>query len=93
MRSLNQPPDLTPREREEFEQEKEIAQLQAEYQMKYKEMEVQLKRLETRWTQLLRLPFAILMLPVRFLFGLGYIAHAIRGSQPSEHFWSYLDKL
>lgn len=93
MKTINARESLTDREREEFEQEKTIAELQAEYQLKFKQMEIDLERVQTRWTQVFRLPFAILMLPVRFMFGLGYIAHAIRGSQPNDKFWDYLSKL
>lgn len=85
--------DMTPREREEFEQEKELARLQADYQVVYKQMEIDLKRVEAKWTQVFRLPFAVLTLPVHMLFGIGYIAHAIRGTQPDEKFWEYLRKL
>lgn len=93
MKTINARESLTDREREEFEQEKTIAQLQADYQLKYKQMEIDLQRIQTRWTQVFRLPFAVLMLPVRFLFGLGYIAHAIRGSKPDDKFWDYLTRL
>ena len=93
MKAINAREALTEREREEFEQEKTIAQLQADYQMKYKEMELDLKRIETRWTQVFRLPFVILMLPVRLVLGLAYIAHAIRGKEPGDKFWEYLTRL
>ena len=93
MKTINARESLTEREREEFDQEKTIAQLQADYQLKYKEMEMELQRIQTRWTQVFRLPFAILMLPVRFVFGLGYIAHAVRGTKPDDKFWDYLTKL
>jgi len=93
MKVINARESLTDREREEFEQEKTIAQLQADYQVVYKQMEIDLQRIQVRWTQVFRLPFAVLMLPVRILFGLGYIAHAIRGSKPDDKFWDYLTKL
>jgi hypothetical protein len=93
MKTINARESLTDREREEFEQEKTIAQLQADYQLKFKEMELNIQRIQTKWTQVFRLPFAVLMLPVRFLFGLGYIAHAIRGTAPDAKFWDYLNKL
>lgn len=93
MKAINARESLTDREREEFEQEKEIARLQAEYQLKFKQMELDLRRVETRWTQVFRLPFAILMLPVRLVFATGYIAHAIRGTTPDEKFWDYLREL
>lgn len=84
---------LTPRERDEFEQEKEIARLQADYQLKAKEMDLAVKRLEVKWTQLFRLPLALLTLPVRLTLCVGYIACCIRGQQPDDHFWDYLTKL
>lgn len=93
MKTINARESLTDREREEFEQEKTIAQLQADYQLKFKEMELDIQRIQTKWTQVFRLPFAILMLPVRILFGLSYVAHAIRGSVPSGEFWDYLTKI
>lgn len=93
MKAINARESLTDREREEFEQEKTIAQLQADYQLKYKEMELQLQFVQTRWTQVFRLPFAILTLPVRLIMALAYIAHAVRKSEPNEKFWEYLTKL
>lgn len=87
------PITMTPREREEFEQERTIAQLQADYQLQFKEKELELRKLEAKWSQVFRLPFAILMLPVRLVFAVGYIAHAIRKTEPSKDFWDYLKKL
>jgi hypothetical protein len=91
--NINARDKMTPREREEFEQERTIAQLQADYQLRFKEMEIELKHVETRWTQVFRLPFAIITLPVRFVFAFGYIAHAIRGTHPDDKFWDYLRQL
>ena len=93
MRAINARESLTEREREEFEQEKASFQAQAEHQLEMKKLDLEIQRIETKWGQLFRLPFAILMLPVRFLFGLAYIAHAIRGSKPDDAFWEYLRKL
>jgi hypothetical protein len=93
MKAINARESLTDREREEFEQEKTIAQLQADYQLRFKQLEIDLQRQEMRWAQLYRLPFAVLMVPVRFMFGIGYIAHAIRGTKPDDKFWDYLRHL
>lgn len=93
MRAINARESLTDREREEFEQEKSLAELQAQYQIKYKEMELELQRVEVKWTQVFRLPVAVISLPIRLLFALGYIAHAIRGTEPSTKFWDYLTKI
>lgn len=93
MRAINVRETMTPREKEEFEQEKTIAQLQADYQLKSKQLEIDLQKIQTKWTQVFRLPFAVLMLPVRFVFGLAYIAHAMRGTKPDDKFWDYLTKI
>jgi hypothetical protein len=93
MRAVNAREALTEREREEFEQEKEIARLQGDYQLRYKLLELDIQRIEVKWTQILRLPFALLSLPVKMLLTLAYIAHAIRGSEPSKSFWEYLGRL
>lgn len=91
MRAVNE--NLTPREIKEYEYEREIAELQAQYQLKFKTLELDIKKAESRWTQLFRIPLAIISLPVRLLFGFGYIAHAIRKTDPSDKFWDYLSKL
>lgn len=93
MRAINARDTLTKREVEEFNQEKEIAQLQADYQLQFKTKELEIKKLEVKWGQLFRIPFAILSLPVRFLFGIAYIVHAIKGTKPEPSFWEYLSKL
>ncbi len=93
MKSINARESLTEREREEFEQEKEVARMQADYHIAYKQMELEVKRQEMRWTQLFRLPFAIILLPVRMLFAIAYIGHAVRGTKPDEKFWHYLTKI
>ena len=91
--AINTADSLTGREREEFEQEMAAAREQAEYQLKYRAMELDLKRLETRWTQVFRLPFALLSLPVRFVMALALIAYAVRKTNAPKEFWDYLGKL
>lgn len=90
VKAINTRTEMTEREREEFAQEKTIAQLQADYQLKYREMELELKRVETRWTQVFRIPFAILMLPVRFLMTFAIIASAITKKDLPPDFWKIL---
>lgn len=93
MKAINARESLTDREREEFAQEKEIAELQARYQLDFQEMQLNIQQQEMRWTQLFRLPFALLMVPVRIVFAIAYIAHAIRGTKPDDKFWNFLTKL
>lgn len=84
---------LTSRELEEFKQELTVAEKQADYGLKIKNLELELKKIETKWTQVYRIPFAIIMLPVRILFAFGYIAHAIRKTEPSKDYWEFLKSL
>lgn len=81
---------LTPREIEEFRNEKELAELQAQYQLRFKTLELEIKKTEMKFSQLYRLPILILLLPVRLLFGLAYIVHVIRKSEPSDKFWDFI---
>lgn len=90
MKAINTREAMTGREREEFDQELTIARLQADYQLKYKEMELELKKVDTKWTQVFRIPFAILMLPVRFLMTFAIIASAISKKDLPPDFWKIL---
>lgn len=93
MKAINAREALTDREREEFEQQMTYARQQADYQLKFKELELQIQFVQTRWTQVFRLPFAILMLPVRLVMALSYVVHAVRKNEPGDKFWEYLTKL
>ena len=93
MRGINARESLTGAEREEFRQELTVAKIQAEYQVKYKELELELKKIETRWSQVFRLPFALLSLPVRLVLAAALIAYAVRKINPPKELWDYLNKL
>ena len=92
MRAINARDTLTQREIDEFEQQKEVTEIHAKYQIQLKELDLQVKKIEVKWSQVFRLPLAIVYLPVKIVFGLGYIAHAIKGTQPSDKFWEFLLK-
>jgi hypothetical protein len=82
---------MTQREREEFEQEKTFAEMQSAHNLKIKEMELEVAKLEARWSVLLRLPLEIVMLPVRMLLGLGYIVGSFREDyEPGENYWKFM---
>ena len=84
--------EMSSREREEFEQEKEIAILQGDYQLKYREMDLEIKRLEMKWTQVFRLPAFIILLPVKLIAALGLLGYAVRKSSPPEKYWEFLTR-
>jgi len=88
--AISQVESLTPRERDEFEQEKAFAELQISYQLKVKELELELARTEAGWSSLLKIPLTIVRLPVLLLFGLAYIVSRIRGQEPGDNFWNFI---
>lgn len=87
-RSFND--QITPREYETWQHEREMLELQMNHAKEMKLLEVEVEKLEARWSSLLKIPVMILMLPVRILFAFGYIVHAIKSSEPSESFWKLI---
>ena len=75
-----------------FEHDIEKAKLQIQLQMTINEADIELKKLEAKWASWVALPKYIIKLPVMVVFGLAYIAHAIRGTKPSPQFWEFLRK-
>jgi len=90
MRNINAREQMTDREREEFEQEKTAAQISGDYHLKAKEMELEVAKLEAKWSSWLKLPIIIITLPVRILFALGFVVCMARKSEPSEAFWEFM---
>lgn len=92
---------LTPREHLLLEHEKDEHRLSREHAVRMKELEIQLardkyqaqielKRLEAKWSSLLRLPVIILKLPLHIVLALGYLLSVIRKQEPSKSFWTLL---
>jgi hypothetical protein len=78
-------------EREEFEQEKTVVQMQLEHAQKLKNMDYEVSKIEARWTVLFKLPSIILSLPVKLLLAIGYIVSMIT-KHPDEKFWDNIWK-
>lgn len=81
---------LTPREREEYEQEKELAQIQAHFQLEFKDRELVLRKLEARWSSWLRLPMALLWLPIRLVMALAIPISVITKKELPKEFWDFM---
>lgn len=81
---------LTPREAEQMSYEREGEKLQIEYGLALRDKEIELQKLQAKWSAWLRLPSLILKLPLLIILGLAYIVHAIRAIEPSEDFWNLL---
>lgn len=69
-------------------------EVQADKQMAYglqmKELDIKVQTLESKWAAWLRLPGLILRLPLLVILGVGYIVHAVKGTEPSDNFWNLL---
>lgn len=65
---------------------------QAEFNIKIKEMELEITKLEAKWSSWLNLPKTIIKLPVYCLMAIGYIISSIRNHEVSKDFWNFLNK-
>ena len=81
---------FTPREAETMRYEAERADKEMAYGLKMKELDIEVQKLEARFTSLLRIPIIIIKLPVLVFFGIAYIVHAFMKIEPSESFWKLL---
>lgn len=70
----------------EREQEKE----QIAYGIEMKKMDIELAKLEAKWSAWLRLPSLIIRLPLLIILGIAYLIHAKKGIEPSDNFWRLL---
>lgn len=88
---FQQMPDmLTPRETEQMAYDREGEKLQMEYGLALRDKEIELEKLQAKWSAWLRLPALILKLPLLTLLGLAYIVHVVTGNEPSQNFWNLL---
>ena len=92
---------LTPRESVIMEHESEQARQAREHAVRMKELdlelarekyraEVELKKLEAKWSSWLRVPLVIIKLPVYLILAFGYIFDSLRGNEPSKDYWKLL---
>jgi hypothetical protein len=81
---------LTPRERAELDWEREYAKLQVEYGTKVQELDLEVRKLEAKWSSLLRLPLAVVLLPVKLIMALAVPISAVSGKQVPEKLWELL---
>lgn len=90
MAMVSRPDQLTPREREEFEQEKEVIKMQSDHTLAVKQLDVEVAKIEARWTILLKLPLYLILLPVRILFAFAYIIAVATKQELPKEFWDYM---
>lgn len=83
-------PELTPREQAELTWEKEAARMQVEFAEKSKAMDLEVKKLEAKWTQLWRLPMAVIWLPIRFVMAFAIPISIITKKELPKEFWEFM---
>lgn len=81
---------MTSREYEMFNQRKEMFELEAQQALNVKRLEIEVAKLEARWSSLLRLPVLLLKLPVLIILSIGFCIGVARGKELSSSFWSYM---
>jgi ABC-type sulfate transport system permease subunit len=82
--AMQQGPDnLSPREYETMNYEKEMFDRQAAYHL-------ELTKYEAKWTSLLKLPVTIIRLPIYVVFAVAYCICVAKGKEPSENFWKLM---
>lgn len=84
-----------------MENERDEAKLTREHALAMKELEiklmhekytaeVELKRLEAKWSSWLKIPITIVKLPIFMLFAIAYCIAVIRRVDPPKNYWNYL---
>jgi hypothetical protein len=81
---------MTPREREEHAQSMEIAKTQADYQLEYKRLDIEVKKIEARWSSWLRLPAMLIWLPIRFIMAFAIPISVITKKELSDKYWEFM---
>jgi hypothetical protein len=81
---------LTPRERAELDWEKESAKLQVEYGTRIQELDLEVRKLEAKWTALFRLPLALVELPIKLVMSLAIPISVITKKDLPNSFWEFM---
>lgn len=81
---------LTPKERAELDWEKEAARMQIDYAEKVKAMDLEVRKLEAKWTSLYKLPMAIIWLPIRFIMSFAIPISVITKKDLPKEYWDFL---
>lgn len=83
---------MSEREREEFEQERIAADMASTHNLKMKELELEVAKLEAKFSSWLKLPLYILMLPVKLLLGIAVIFSVFSKKDLPDRVWEILSK-
>ena len=70
--------------------DEERDRLTREHDIRVRQMELEVYKIETRWSILLRIPLTIIKLPVYIVMSLGYTVAMARKHDPGDRFWDFL---
>lgn len=79
--------ELTAREREQMQHDKEMLAIQCEHTQKVKAMELEIAKIEARWSSVLKLPLTVARLPFLLVMGVAYCISVARKYELPENFW------
>ena len=82
--------ELTPREWAQYNNEKEMLELQMTHAKDMKRLELEIDILEAKWASWLRIPLTIITLPVRILFVIPICIYAVTKQEIPQEVWKFL---
>lgn len=82
--------ELTRREIQLQDFEKEMFDKQANHALDMKKLELEVAKIEARWSSWLKIPITIVKLPVYILLGIGFCISVAKNKELSDRFWNYL---
>lgn len=81
---------LTTREIQDREYEKEAWDKQAAHQLRLKDKEIEVMKLEAKWSAWIKLPLLLITLPVRLLLVIPLSIYAAKGKEVPAEYWKLL---
>lgn len=81
---------LSPREYEQMNYEKEMLDKQMTHAREMKVLDLELQKLEAKWSAWIKLPLIVLTLPVRILFVIPLSIYAITKQEVPEFYYRWL---
>lgn len=88
MRQISE--ELSPREWAQYNNEKEMLELQMSHAKEMKNLELEVMKLEAKWSSWMKIPLTIVKLPVYILFSLAYCISMITKRDVGEDFWRFM---
>lgn len=81
---------LTPREVQTQQYDKEILERQMAHAVQMKQLEIEVQKLEAKWSSWIKLPLVLITLPVRILMVIPLTVYALKKQEVPEAYWKFL---